>query len=163
MLNQWARIGRKLCLPARGRHHPHFAGDNHLAGITIGTATIPARAPFHPGECGPHQDLAALAVWRLFHSAARWHQADAEPRLSGKRAEAAGDSIAVAVPAYTGCGKSRLYLALKGRTFRACPEPAEGCAVVILLFLSFRGASAPRNLRFLFIATTFSAACYSRV
>jgi hypothetical protein len=87
----------------------------------------------HTGECGPHQGLAALVVWRLFHSAARWHQAHAEPGLPRECAEAAGDSIAVAVPAYTGCGKSRLYLALKGRTFRACPEPAEGCAVVILL------------------------------
>ena len=40
--------------------------------------------------------------------------------------------------------------ALKGRTFR--------CAVASSLFLSFRGASAPRNLLFLAIAPTFSDA-----
>src|ERR1019366_2529365 len=97
MLKRWGRIGWQLCLPARGRHHTHSAGGNHLAGITIGTPAIPARAPFHAGECGPHQDLAALAVWRLFHPAARRHQADAEPRLSGERVEETGDGVAAAV------------------------------------------------------------------
>jgi CheY-like chemotaxis protein len=86
-------IVRQLCLPARGRQHPHSAGNDHLAGIAIGTPAIPARAPFHAGECGPHQDLAALAVWRLFHPAARRYQADAEPRLPGECAEAAGDGV----------------------------------------------------------------------
>ena len=89
----WAEsAGNYVCLHV-GRQHPHSAGNDHLAGIAIGTPAIPARAPFHAGECGPHQDLAALAVWRLFHSAARRHQADAEPRLPGECAEAAGDGV----------------------------------------------------------------------
>ncbi len=71
----------------------HPARDHHLAGDAARPATVPARASLHAGECRPHQDAEAVALRRLFHPAARWHEANAKPRLPRERAEAAGNSI----------------------------------------------------------------------
>jgi len=46
------------------------------------------------------------------------------------------------------CLKSRCPRILKGRTFRACPELAEGCAVISPLFLPFRPGFSSRGIRF---------------